>query len=632
MLTSCARHALPRSLRDAEGEWLEEAGRLACERNLLAGELSGVEQGGAHARELVASCHAALVRGQREQKKSAELLELTERRGRMRAAEQQKAMAADVRALAALLARCTAQRKAEATARKRAAAAPPTAPPTASAHVAFGTSLRPPQTRGVTPSTRRVSWPDIGTESAAAAEAAAAPTSADGEDEEDGMARDESASMAAAAAAAIDAAVGTTAASSPIEEEEDGEKARLAAAVAASTAAMRAAALRRAVCSTLDRRQRTAFQTWAGCATRGFEHSSVVTAYAERDDARAQAERLRSLLKETRMRLASEREQVAKLKATPHHANSGAVKQLLQQVHSLQRRLQQEQALRASEQKRARTALGEKSNRTNLHHDNSDGGAGAPPQVLLSGAMPPLSAPPPSVPPASLADVPDPPSTARRTVSGVPPSPSFSPARAHDAATPAAVPKRHHPPAPTPRAGGASAGAGASHSPPPPSASVEMAEEDEELPSSDLSTRELEPAALRALASAWEDEHREWEAQLDATVGGGARSTPSTVIMPREPLSSRTQAPRLQREGGAAEEAMAAAAAADDTPRAPPASLAAVPSAVAAMSPMANPGDVSSPLLAARARVASILAEVGLADATEDVWAEASAAVRSGRG
>ena len=137
----------------------DEGGRLEAVREARAGSAAGPAQRdrkrtcgkmGAHARELVVACHGALLRGQHEQRKSAEQVQQAHRRGLARAAGQQTAMAADLRALAALLARCTAQRKAEASAKKRLAAWS-AAPPAASGGAVVGGTVRGPP-RGATPS------------------------------------------------------------------------------------------------------------------------------------------------------------------------------------------------------------------------------------------------------------------------------------------------------------------------------------------------------------------------------------------------------------------------------------------------------------------------------------------------
>ena len=98
-------------LRDAEYEWLEEARRNSAERELLVYELEAEERSGSHARELVVSCHSALLRGQHEQQRLSDQLEAARKKGFARAAQQQSDMAADLRSLGNLLARCTAQRR-----------------------------------------------------------------------------------------------------------------------------------------------------------------------------------------------------------------------------------------------------------------------------------------------------------------------------------------------------------------------------------------------------------------------------------------------------------------------------------------------------------------------------------------
>ena len=110
------------SYREAEVEWAGEARRLMAERAVLAAELHVEEKAAVHARDLVVSCHAALLRQQAEQKRAAEALNASWRKGLARSAAQQSAMASDLRALGNLLARCSAQRKAENAARRRAAA------------------------------------------------------------------------------------------------------------------------------------------------------------------------------------------------------------------------------------------------------------------------------------------------------------------------------------------------------------------------------------------------------------------------------------------------------------------------------------------------------------------------------
>ena len=117
---SHARDEELQTLREQEVEWLGEAGRLAAERQLMAAELGIEEKGAVHARELVVACHAELLRQQREQQRAAEALSANWRKGLQRSAAQQSAMASDVRALGNMLARATAQRKAEATAKRRA--------------------------------------------------------------------------------------------------------------------------------------------------------------------------------------------------------------------------------------------------------------------------------------------------------------------------------------------------------------------------------------------------------------------------------------------------------------------------------------------------------------------------------
>ena len=156
-----------------------------------------------------------------------------------------------------------------------------------------------------------------------------------------------------------------------------------------------------------------------------------------------------------------------------------------------------------------------------------------------------------------------------------------------------------------------------------------------------VETAALRPERLRAWANEWEREQRELESHLDGVMG---RATPATTAgfkgAAANPRSPATQA-RHERagEGAVAEVAVAEAAAAEvevveaaaEQRRAAPPQ----PTPVATAAPV-GPGSMTSPLgsplLEARARVASILAEVGLSDATEDVWAEASAAVRDLRG
>ena len=124
-LTAGRQHAKDEELqgyRDAEVEWASEARRLVAERALLSSELVGEEKAGAHAKELVISCHAALLRQRQDARRAAEVLNANWRKGLARSAAQQSAMASDLRALGNVLARCTAQRKAEAAARRRAAA------------------------------------------------------------------------------------------------------------------------------------------------------------------------------------------------------------------------------------------------------------------------------------------------------------------------------------------------------------------------------------------------------------------------------------------------------------------------------------------------------------------------------
>ena len=70
-----------------------------------------------------------------------------------------------------------------------------------------------------------------------------------------------------------------------------------------SIATSRSAALQRVLRTTIDERQLLAFSLWQIAAAANTERSDFDVAFAERDEARSQADRLRVLLREARTRL-----------------------------------------------------------------------------------------------------------------------------------------------------------------------------------------------------------------------------------------------------------------------------------------------------------------------------------------
>ena len=375
-----------------------------------------------------------------------------------------------------------------------------------------------------------------------------------------------------------------------------------------SIATSRSAALRRVLRTTIDRRQLLAFSLWQIAAAANTERSDFDVAFAERDEARSQADRLRVLLREARTRLASERDQNAKLKASQSQ-KSVPVKGLLTQVATLQRRLQQEQAARATEQKRREVA--ERRSSGMMMASSSSAAAAA---VRTPAAPPPPPAAPLPTPPAHT-----PPSLISFTPPGQQPAPQ---------------PEPPQPPMQQPAA----------------MVEEEPAADDDDGFDLDLSlvadaaTPPLphgaqRPSSLRQWAAAWEHEQIAWEEQAlqqassfggrqqassasgATTAGGRDKFSASTTPKGRTPLSS-TLPPKtpLQVEPSSSARAGPSSSSSSSFVAAAPATSLTTPAAAAG----------SSPLLAAKARVAQILAEVGLGASTDEVWAEASRTVAQG--
>lgn len=369
-------------LRDAESAWLSDAARLASERRLLAVELSTEERGGAHARDLVVSCHQALLRGQQEQRKHADTLNAHWRRALARSAAQQTAMASDLRALAALLARCTAQRKAEATARRRAAATPSALGETTRASEMPRSQRRCVATSTYTAQVAQISLPRALTLATPVARGdarldvslyAALPSGRSGTVDAPPRATPEELPCVDDDAMADSHKVEE--AMAPLEpdrhEDRAGAKDEALSApwVAESALAGRNAALRSVLRSALTRRLAGAWSRWAShiyvdtmatsVAAAAVEkaRAACVEALALRDEAKAESEKLRTMLRDARQRLAAERDQLQRFKAEKAgRAGSVAVARQLQvQVQVLQKRLQHEQALRQSEQRKRET-------------------------------------------------------------------------------------------------------------------------------------------------------------------------------------------------------------------------------------------------------------------------------------
>jgi hypothetical protein len=429
------------ALHEAESTLLDDTRRLAIEAGVLAAELHAEERSGAHARELVVSCHAALLRAQDDQRRAVEHNQATQRKGIARCAAQQSAMAADLRELAALFGRAAAQKKALAAARRRTheesdrrlrLESVPVREPisavvstcssvatsiTAPRRVGGGsaTSSRASSARGGFGERLPLSGVDEG-ESAleeAVAEAAEAEAAAEAEEEEEraaaiaatasaiaaaneaGEAAAAEAVEAAATAAAVEAAAqaiaGTAAdASAVISPTEAAASARatsLAASLAASVLQARSAAVQRVLHSALARRLGRAWLRWQ-LSSLAFGASAATVALTTALEERAQeVERLRLLLQTCRAKLTAEK-QIASRKQTEKQERSTtnvAVKQLGLQVQVLQRRLQQEQQARKAEQRRQEASV------VAATHNASRAGAAAcsasPARIALATAL-----------------------------------------------------------------------------------------------------------------------------------------------------------------------------------------------------------------------------------------------------
>ena len=429
------------ALHEAEATLLDDTRRLAIEAGVLAAELHAEERSGAHARELVVSCHAALLRAQDDQRRCLEHNQATQRKGIARCAAQQSAMAADLRELAALFGRAAAQKKALAAARRRTheeserrLRLEPVREPTSAVvstcssvatsitaprRVGGGsaTSSRASSARGGFGERLPLSGVDEG-ESAleeAVAEAAAAEAAAEAEEEEEeraaaiaatasaiaaaneaGEAAAAEAVEAAATAAAVEAAAqaiaGTAAdlASAVISPTEAAASARatsLAASLAASVLQARSAAIQRVLRSALTRRLGRAWLRWL-LSSLAFGASAATVALTTALEERAhEVERLRLLLHTCRAKLTAEK-QIASRKQTEKQERSTtnvAVKQLGLQVQVLQRRLQQEQQARKAEQRRQEASV------VAATHNASRAGAAAcsasPARIALATAL-----------------------------------------------------------------------------------------------------------------------------------------------------------------------------------------------------------------------------------------------------
>ena len=109
--------------QEGEIEWRGEAARAVRERHMLARELEHEERAAKWARELVLSCHGALLEAQQAQRRHVAQLTNERRSGFNRVAEAQAAMIADMRALEASLRKAMSDKAMRTQAKKRGALA-----------------------------------------------------------------------------------------------------------------------------------------------------------------------------------------------------------------------------------------------------------------------------------------------------------------------------------------------------------------------------------------------------------------------------------------------------------------------------------------------------------------------------
>jgi len=388
------------ALRDAAAALLGDMQRLKCESAVLAAELHTEERSGAHARELVVSCHAALLRAQEEQNRSAEQLSATWRKGLGRSASQQSVMAADLRSLAALFGRCAAQKKALAATKRRAheegerrrldsvregwsgggstsamsshririlaahgvcGSAPSSRASSGRDDFGGGGGLRTlpmlhDDDEGDDEAAQEAEVANLAAATTAAAAAVAAHEA------------DEAAAATAAGPAAVSppdretlfrrmetavstqAAMGAAGAVSPAEAAASAR----ATSFGASPAAVRQASLLRVLRSCLERCLKRAWTLWlVACLTVSARSAAQGVALAL-DESQREVERLKALLKTCRAKLAAEKEISSRRQSqrVERSAPNVAVQQLGLQVQVLQRRLQQEQQARQTELRR----------------------------------------------------------------------------------------------------------------------------------------------------------------------------------------------------------------------------------------------------------------------------------------
>ena len=458
-----ARYAELEALRDSESRWIAQGRRGEVEAHLMSGELASEEQSSAHARELVVSCHYALLRGQQEQKRHEEQLKASWRKGFARSAEQQETMAADLRSFAALLARLSSQKKAAAVAKRRVLEGKGEA---CSSHKSANTPSRMlSQSRGrgvaAEPRGRRGGVPREATSaltvmlSSLVDDEAQSDGAGDEMPEEDRAAREQEMESNAETEADTaemypaemeggamtdteplkheDAIVGETPTPAATDElqltsanpPQPTPLQTSAAPRAASTTTHSRCALRHILRGVLHARLGGAFGRWAGAADLIAERCALLASWGMLDEARteleqckAENEKLASMLRTARTKLAAEREAASRRKMGGE-AGGAATRQLGLQVQVLQKRLQMEQAARKKHE--AGTGAGTRYEAI-LRQGTAQGPARAAPAATVTATAasnrpasallppPPLATqpPPPPPPPPMTASMPRP--------------------------------------------------------------------------------------------------------------------------------------------------------------------------------------------------------------------------------